>query len=689
MKFPYENILTPYTLPNGVTLKNRVTFPNALHGLSQGPETWPAEPQIAEVADVCSSGASLLSYRHYSKFGGGSFGNRALGEHVDKAHIAICNYNDPAVQNYVCQVAAQAHMYGSKILVKLEQAFPDGYTYGGGDARSLFPLPEGSRIKMPPHGRTLTMEEMKARICPKELFPQVIDEMVALLKRYQSWGFDGLNFRCDRYIDADTNLRDDEYGGEIENRARFTYELFQAVKKELGPKFLIEGILPSPQTHGADCEIPHGYNMDEVIRFAKMFDGLIDILQIRIETGAGYHPTGENMVPHSHPSLDICRQLKAAGISKTALSANAGFTDPDDMEQALASGDCDLISAGRAFLAESRFMEKLYCSQSEKVTPCVMCNKCHGTNSAPWLAFCTVNPRSGMWHRLNALEKPSLRKKKVAVIGGGVIGMRAACLAAERGHSVTLYEKTTYLGGKLKCADLYDFKWPFQRYRLWLIDELARRNVNVCLGCEPTSESIRENGFDAVLAATGSLEQRPPVPGADLPGVITSEDIYEQRVRLDQLGDRILMVGGAEVATETAMYLAKAGKDVTIVSRSEKLMPEEDRPHGPHWAATMKEKGLEYGGMVPGWYLLDNFHEILSAQTRSVTENSVTYVRDGEEHTITGDTVIVNGGYRKCKEAALRYAGAAPEFHLVGDVDDNCSNIQQGNVSALGAAMLL
>jgi 2,4-dienoyl-CoA reductase-like NADH-dependent reductase (Old Yellow Enzyme family)/thioredoxin reductase len=686
MDFPYKKLLEPYTLQNGLTLKNHITFPNALHTLSQGPENHPAEIQIAEVTEVCSSGASLVSYRHYSRFGGGSFGNRALSDTVDKAHFPLCDYTNPAVQNYVCQIAAQAHMNGSKILVKMEQTFPDGMTYGGGDARSLFPLPADSKIKLPPHGKTLTMEEMKARICPKEKFPEIIAEMVTLLKKYQSWGFDGMSFRCDRYIDQDTNLREDEYGGEIENRARFTYELFSAIRKELGSKFIIEGILPSPQTHGHDGELPHGYDWSEVIRFAKMFDGLIDILQIRIETMAGYHPTGDNSRPHEHPQLAMCRAIKEAGVCKTTISANAGFIDPDDMEAAIESGDCDLISAGRAFLAEPEYVRKLYSYQTERPIPCVQCNKCHGTNGGPWLAFCTVNPRSGLWHRMPYIEKKSLHKKKVAVIGGGPIGMRAACLAAQQGHQVTLFEKTDWLGGKLRFAEIYELKWPFKRYRDWLVDELSRRQVTVQLNTAPPPEDIRAAGFDAVIAATGSVAQRPPVDGADSPGVWSSEDVYEGRA---ELGQTVVVVGGAEVGTETAIHLARQGKDVTVISRSDMLMPEEWRPHGPHWAYAVLEKGLDYGGTVPSWYIYDNLTEVCSASTTHITPTSVTYVKDGQERTIHCDSVVVNGGYRKCKENALSYASAVPEFYLVGDVKDDCSNIQQGNVSAMGVAYLL
>lgn len=673
MNFPYTKLFSPFTLQNGLVLKSRITSPNALHGLNQGPETWPAEPQIFEATEFASSGASLFSYRHYGKFGGGAFGNRALGDHVDKAHIPLLDYTDPSTQNYLCQIASQAHMYGAKILIKLEQAFPDGYSYGGGNAGELFPYPS----PFPPR--------KVGPACPKELFPEIIVDMVALLKKYKSWGYDGMNFRCDRYIDAATNLRTDEYGGEIENRGRFTYELFSAIKKELGSDFIIEGAYPGCQTYGADGELPHGYTLDEAIRFAKLIEDCVDILQIRAESGAAYHPTGYNSKPHVHPNLLLCRAFKEAGV-KVPLAANAGFFNPDDMEAAVESGDCDLISAGRLFIAEPEFAKKVFSFPVESPTPCVMCNKCHGTDSPPWLAFCTVNPKSGIGHRLPAIVKPPIKLKKVAVIGGGAIGMRTACYAAEKGHRVTLFEKTGYLGGKLKFADVYDFKWPFRRYRLWLIDELARRGVEVKVNCEPSPDMLRAEGFDAIIACTGSTAKRPDISGADLPGVWTSEDVYEGRAAL---GRRVVVVGGSEVGTETGMHLAMNGREVTVITRQKMLMPNEMRPHGPHGQFVKIDPELGYGTTVPAWGVLENLTEITEANTTAVTATSVTYIKDGKEYTIDCDSVIVNGGYAECRDDAFRYVGCAPEFYLAGDVEDNCGNIQQGNLSAFGKASLL
>lgn len=687
MDFPYKKMFSPYRLSDTITLKNRVTSANGQHAQSQGPETWPSEIQIAEMADFCN-GASLICFGHYGKFGGGSVGSRTIGEEKDKSHIPIYDYEDPAVQNYLCQVAATAHMYGTKIIVRLGAAFPKGCTYGGGDARSLYPLPEGTSFStwsFSAAAKNLTREQMLARVCPKEKIKDVIDDLVAMCKKYKKWGWDGMSFRVDRYIDADTNLRTDEYNGEIENRGRFVHELFTAIKKEVGQDFLVEAVLMGKSDHGHDYDLPHGYTQDEVIRLAKMIENVVDIFQIREETGAGYQNGCYNSKHGEHKTLDYCRALKDAGI-KSTISANTGFMDAQDIENALESGACDLIAAARAFIADPQFMQKI-ASGTESPTPCLRCNKCHGFGAPPWLALCSVNPKTCMSHRLPGIVKAPLCVQKVAVIGGGPIGMRTACYAAERGHKVTLYEKTGYLGGKLKFADLYSFKWSFKQYREWLIEELGRRGVEVKLNHEPTPSELQVEGYNAIIACTGSRAKRPDVEGADAAGVWTSEDVYEGRA---EIGQKVVVVGGGEVATETAMYLAEQGKDITILTRSDMLMKKEHRPHGPHQQIPVLIPELGYGGIGPAWANYPNFKPVYEATTLRVTPNSVTYVKDGVETTVECDSVVVNGGYQSCIEEALQYGDCAPLFYLAGDVEaDVCSNLQQGNVSAFGKACLL
>ncbi|MGN0564658.1 MAG: FAD-dependent oxidoreductase [Candidatus Heritagella sp.] len=681
MNFPYQKLLSPYSLTENIVLKNRIISPNVLRSHNQGPETWPADPQFAECAQLCRSGAAMFSYRHTGKFGGGS---RRRGPSDNRVGL---DYENTQTRNYLAQLAAQTHMLGSKILVKLEQEFPNGMSLHGGVPEFLFPAPAGFPSKL--NGRTpLTREQMAANCCPKELFPQVIEEMVDLMRMYVELGFDGMSIRCDRYLDAAINLRTDEYNGPIENRARFTYELLHRMKEVFGPDFLIEGAMPGSQLHGEKGESPCGYTLEETIRFARMMEGTIDVLQIRNENMIHYHPTGYDARPHEHESLRFCRAIREAGVSMT-LAAACGFVDPDEMEKALESGVCDLLSVGRELIAEPDFTKKLLLGQ--KPVPCIQCNKCHGDEPVSRLSTCSVNPTSGMNHRFSYTLSPSGKKKKVTVIGGGLIGMRAAVMAAELGHTVTLYEKTGYLGGKAKYADLYDFKWPIRRYREWLIGELDAKNVTVHTQCAPQPAQLQEENFDAILACTGSVAKRPPIYGAENPQIYTSEDIYEQRVLPEELGHHIVVVGGSSVSLETGMYLAQQGKAVTLISRQDSPAKDLSYAHNNLYETFMKiDPQLGYGGMRPAWEAYDGFQVILRSKTLSVTPKSVTYAnQNGLVCTIECDAVVVNGGFRHCQKEALAYAGCAPEFYLAGDVEDCGGTIQLGNVSAFGKVHLL
>lgn len=688
MACDYKKLLEPYRLSNGQYLKNRIVYPNAQQSLVVGPENWPTEAMIDNMSEICSSGASLISFGQYDKLGGGAVPTKHTG---GKWFFPSFDYSDERICNYLAQAAYVAHMSGTKILIRLGAAFPQGYTYGGGDAYSMFPRPDDERLKVgagsfePKKRRLFTREEMIARICPKDVLKDVIREIVDMCLRYKKAGWDGMSFRADRYIDAATNLRTDEYGGEIENRGRFLLELFTAIKETCGKDFLVEIAMMGNSPYGHDANMPHGYTEDEFIRFVRMVEDVIDIVEVREQSGVGYQCCMWNTTLHDHPTLNYAKHLRDAGFRGT-IAVNGGYNDPEEMDQILRAGVVDLISCGRTFIAEPRFVAKLQSRGKEAPTPCIYCNKCHGNPNKPNLAYCSVNPRDGQAHRIPAVIKAPLNKKKVAVIGGGLIGMRAACFAAERGHEVTLFEKTDFLGGKARYASLYPMKWSIERYRLWLIDELHRRGVTVRMNHAPEPEDLTREGFDAVLACTGSREKRPPVKGADSAGVLLDQDIYEDGATV---GERVVVVGGGAVAVETAMYLAGLGKDVVVLTRQQALMLSDSRMHGPHQQVEVIVDGYGYGGHGGAWTVFDNLKPVYGAVTVDITPTRVTYVQDGAEKTIDCDSVVVSGGYEPCTDEALRYYGCTSEFYMVGDVEPESNCLWDGNLRAYGKANLL
>jgi thioredoxin reductase len=385
------------------------------------------------------------------------------------------------------------------------------------------------------------------------------------------------------------------------------------------------------------------------------------------------------------------------------LEPIGGFQDADEMEEALAQGKCDFFGAARAFMADYQYGEKLYEGKGEDIVPCIKCNKCHGTilpEHDPWLSVCSVNPVMGKCGKLARMlgEKRSTGKK-VAVIGGGPAGMRAALYAAEQGHQVTLFEKTGALGGQLFHSDYFSFKWPIKNYKNWLIAQLEKSTVQVVLNTAPTAQDIEAGAYDAVVAATGAV---PAVPhsieglydesGTVKDGVLTCLDALPVE---GELGKEIIIVGGSEVGMETAMFLCEQGHNVTVLTRQKELGHNCSKLHYitmawiKHQPVDENEGGAARAVEAPAWERYENLHGIVHAETLKVEGNTVTY-RDaqGEVKTITGDRVLICGGMNNLTDEAMEYAGLSTKYFAIGDCV-GAGNLQMCNEQAYASVMNL
>ncbi|HSR10667.1 MAG TPA: FAD-dependent oxidoreductase, partial [Thermodesulfobacteriota bacterium] len=258
--------------------------------------------------------------------------------------------------------------------------------------------------------------------------------------------------------------------------------------------------------------------------------------------------------PHGH-LIDFAGEVKKA--VKIPVITVGGVT-PEQAEKAIAEGKADFVAFGRQFIADPDFARKLDRGARDEVRPCIRCNEmCMGRITVG--VRCTVNPEVGYeGEKLQAASKP----KRVVVIGGGPAGMEAARVAAIRGHNVTLYEKNRQLGGHLVEASVPKFKEDIGNYRDWLVRQMGKVGVKVVLGTEISPAALAEDNPDAVVVATGSTAFRPNIAGIEKGNAVSAIDVLLGKA---DAGSRPIVAGGGAVGCEVALYLARQGKQVTLV----------------------------------------------------------------------------------------------------------------------------
>ncbi|MGI5971555.1 MAG: FAD-dependent oxidoreductase, partial [Oscillospiraceae bacterium] len=337
---------------------------------------------------------------------------------------------------------------------------------------------------------------------------------------------------------------------------------------------------------------------------------------------------------------------------KALISPSGGFGDYDVIEEAIASGKCDAVDMARAYIVEPEFARKAAEGRKEDRIPCIGCNKCHNPPKNKWSTICSVNPMLGLAHSTQSMVRPAVRKKNVAIIGGGPAGMRAAIFCRERGHSVTIYEKSGVLGGQLTHADYPDFKWPLKEYKDYLIRQVTKDDgITVRMNTEATPDMISAEAYDAVIVAIGAEPVIPPVPGADTVKAWTPIGVYGHE---QELGKRVVIVGGGDSGTETGIYLADCGHDVTVLTRKFALASDN---MGVHFYDTMKEY----------WERLPNFRGVVNATTTKVEPGKVFYADAEGDHVLECDSIVLCGGVRARDDLVMAFWNCAPEVVAAGD----------------------
>jgi 2,4-dienoyl-CoA reductase-like NADH-dependent reductase (Old Yellow Enzyme family)/thioredoxin reductase len=653
MSKKYQNLLSPLKIGN-IVFKNRLIASRSFPRFIQGSETYPTEALITHYANKAKNGAALVTC--------GGVGmphvipDKYLATFSSKSILPDSfDINDPHCQHYLSQLTESIHFYGARASMQIGGYVPVKY-----DVSTGIPSVDVG-LNTPRVGEEI----------PADLLEEVVADFVRQAAMMKAMGFDMVYLHMayrftilGRFLSPLTNKRTDQYGGSLENQARFPLMVADRIKQECGKDFLIEASI-------SGSEPPGGRTQEETVNLAKMFAGHFDILQIRAQDIDPAHPVGFNL--ERTPFLYMAEAIKKSD-ARIAVAAVGGFQDPDLMEDAIASGKADFIAMARSWISNPEYGRKVYDGKAEDIVPCLRCNIClMRSHSEPLASVCAVNPIWGLEHKIERMIEPLTDRKKVAVMGGGPAGMEAALVAAGRGHQVTLYEKSDALGGLLKTTNNVSFKWPQQDFKNYLIHQIEKSNVKVYLNTEATSEMLKKEEYDAVLAAVGSEPIVPRIPGVDSKNVVFAKDVYGNE---DALAENVVIIGGGEVGVETGMHLAEKGHKVILLEMQDMLAPDAVPLH-------------YYGMFKEAWEKLKNFKYILNARCIGIFDKGVTYAnKDDSEHTIKADSVVIAVGMKPKNDLALKFYGVGDKFFMIGDCNI-AGNVQKAMRSAFSTASIL
>lgn len=663
----YRHLTSPLAIRNKI-LKTRLIHPVAQPHFLQANELYPAESTVSYYETRARNGAALILLQDCTDM-------TQRGMPSDVGHFNMYDIDDKGAQNGLTAFAENMHLYGTLVCPELNLGrrmnlscndpawniqLPRSLPAANVDPNVILDK-QGSRIPLYTEEKgdlTVgfnqgTKYEKGAkpsmggglRYMTREIMDEYIEATILHAKKYQSLNFDGgyldlsHNFPIGQFLRACVNHRSDEYGGSFENRIRFPVEVIQKLREAMGEDYIL--CINSPVLDGDSCG--DGMNLDELVEFVKRVEPYVDLLQIRRRNP-------------DHTNSDACEAaeyaayLKAHGV-KLPIAINTYYKDLDKIEAVLAAGKADLIAPGHLFICNEHLGDILKNGNGEDLNPCIECHICRGSSGTrDWMSHCTINPELGLEGRLDKIVKPVGKLKRVAIIGGGPGGMKCAMYLKDRGHTPVIFEKTDALGGQIKMAEYADFKWELLRYLQFLRAQVEKRGIEVRLNTTATPAEIQAEGYDVVIAACGG---RPKMP--DIQGVSNAKwnpvNIFG---REQELGENVVVIGGASSATEAAVYLSKKGHHVTQLSRKSCLGYD-----------------LNPIRMVPYMNVLANISGVTpyyKTKTIEIGKNYVVFLdAEGNQKTIPCDDVVVSGGIAPLQAEAMSFHDCAPEYYLLGD----------------------
>lgn len=626
-----ENVILQPIEVGGQTFKNRIMFPPLTTGYEKN-------GMISE-----------QDMGFYTRLAKGGVGYIVMGDvaPINSFSPTPKLFDDSQIPAFKA-LADSVHAYGTKLGVQL---FHPEYDVDA--INSLFMQKKFDEMRQRLHHDMMFFTDEVS----EEMLMAIIDKMCACAVRAQKAGVDVIQIHGDRLngclCSTRMNHRTDKFGGSLENRVRFARMLTRAIRKAV-PDMVIDYKLSivTPQRGKG------GIDEADAVQFAQWLveDG-VDMFHV-----AQANHTG-NMAD-TIPPMGVQPYgffVKIAGDIKKAVnvpvSAVGRIVDADMAARVIESGMADIVAMGRPLLADPDWGTKIAAGKACDIRRCISCNKgCTDAIQNRQFLSCVLNAENG-YENTRSIQ-PAAQKKKIAVLGGGPAGLEAARVAALRGHDVTLFEKTTSLGGQLNIACVPPRKEEMRRAAQDLIHAVCNAGVHLCMGQTRTAEQLKDAGFEAVINAVGAHSAAPRIPGIDSVNVA---DAWKVLTGEQQVYGTVAVIGGGMVGCETAEYLAARGCKVSVIEMMDKIAAGESVTILPTLLESYKTYGVE---QYPS-------HKVKEFRMDAVVcEN-----KDGAEVTIPCDYIVLAMGARSNAFDAAALEAASIPVYSIGDAAGKAADI--------------
>jgi 2,4-dienoyl-CoA reductase-like NADH-dependent reductase (Old Yellow Enzyme family)/thioredoxin reductase len=626
-----ENVILQPIEVGGQTFKNRIMFPPLTTGYEKN-------GMISE-----------QDMGFYTRLAKGGVGYIVMGDvaPINSFSPTPKLFDDSQIPAFKA-LADSVHAYSTKLGVQL---FHPEYDVDA--INSLFMQKKFDEMRQRLHHDMMFFTDEVS----EEMLMAIIDKMCACAVRAQKAGVDVIQIHGDRLngclCSTRMNHRTDKFGGSLENRVRFARMLTRAIRKAV-PGMVIDYKLSivTPQRGKG------GIDEADAVQFAQWLveDG-VDMFHV-----AQANHTG-NMAD-TIPPMGVQPYgffVKIAGDIKKAVnvpvSAVGRIVDADMAARVIESGMADMVAMGRPLLADPDWGTKIAAGKACDIRRCISCNKgCTDAIQNRQFLSCVLNAENG-YENTRSIQ-PAAQKKKIAVLGGGPAGLEAARVAALRGHDVTLFEKTTSLGGQLNIACVPPRKEEMRRAAQDLIHAVCNAGVHLCMGQIRTAEQLKDAGFEAVINAVGAHSAAPRIPGIDSVNVA---DAWKVLAGEQQVYGTVAVIGGGMVGCETAEYLAARGCKVSVIEMMDKIAAGESVTILPTLLENYKTYGVE---QYPS-------HKVKEFRMDAVVcEN-----KDGAEVTIPCDYIVLAMGARSNEFDAAALEAAGIPVYSIGDAAGKAADI--------------